>query len=187
MHSTMDTDRSQSVGAVVTPECNLELPTWLSAPDPTPPARSKPMRELVLVQYESVFPRILEKMYGGSTLQAAIGDDFREIDSGAFLRWIKKDPQRQVLYKEAKEIRTEAWAGKIIEHAIAENTTEDVQRSTLIVNTYKWLMASDNRKAYGESKQIDFGGTISITSALAAAKTRVIENEVIDVLELDNG
>ena len=102
MHSTMDTDRSQSVGAVVTPECNLELPTWLSAPDPKPPARSKPMRELVLMQYESVFPRILEKMYGGSTLQAAIGDDFREIDSGAFLRWIKKDPQRQVLYKEAK-------------------------------------------------------------------------------------
>jgi hypothetical protein len=48
-------------------------------------------------------------------------------------------------------------------------------------------MASDNRKAYGESKQIDFGGTISITSALAAAKTRVIENEVIDVLEMDNG
>jgi hypothetical protein len=139
------------------------------------------------MQYESVFPRILEKMYGGSTLQAAINDDFREIDSGAFLRWIKKDPQRQVLYKEAKEIRTEAWAGKIIEHAIAENTTEDVQRSTLIVNTYKWLMASDNRKAYGESKQIDFGGTISITSALAAAKTRVIENEVIDVLEMDNG
>jgi hypothetical protein len=41
-------------------------------------------------------------------------------------------------------------------------------------------MASDNRKTYGDTKQIDFGGTISITAALEQARTRVIEAEVID-------
>jgi len=171
----------QSVGTATASE--LALPNWLTVPDPVPPKPSREVKALALVQFESAFPQILERMYSGSTLQSAINDDFRELDSGAFLRWIKKDPERHTLYKEAKEIRTEAWAGKIIQHAVASDSAEDVQRSKLIVDTYKWLMAADNRKTYGDTKQIDFGGTISITAALQQARGRVIEAEVVDMIE----
>ena len=164
-------------------EANSMFPDWLSLPDPPEPKPSTEARQLALTVFESVFPTILEKMCSGSTLQAAIDDDHRQLDSGAFIRWIKKDPERHTLYKEAKEIRTEAWAGKIIEHATAEDNAEDVQRSRLVVDTYKWLMAADNRKAYGETKQIDFGGSISITGALAAARSRMVTDEVIEMVE----
>ncbi len=186
----MDTLNQSSVGTVEAASQSsdqpIELPNWLTAPDLPAPKQSREMRDLIVMQYESAYPRILERMYSGSTLQAAIDDDFREIDSGAFLRWIKKDPLRFSLYKEAKEIRTEAWAGKIIEHAVASDSAEDVQRSKLIVDTYKWLMAADNRRTYGDTKTIDLGGSISVTAALAQAQARVIEAEVIDVIEKDN-
>jgi hypothetical protein len=42
-------------------------------------------------------------------------------------------------------------------------------------------MSAHNKKRYGESKQIELGGTISITEALAQAQARVIEAEVIEV------
>ena len=186
--ATMDTSPIESVGVVATATASqpIELPNWLTAPEPPAPKPSREMRDLIVLQYESAFPRILERMYSGSTLQAAIDDDFREIDSGAFLRWIRKDPERHALYKEAKEIRTEAWAGKIIEHAVASDSAEDVQRSKLIVDTYKWLMAADNRRTYGDTKQIDFGGTISITAALAQAQARVVEAEVIELSTKDD-
>jgi hypothetical protein len=169
--------------SVVGADVTSSLPDWLSIPDPPAVKPGPEVRQLTTTVFEMVFPRILEQICSGSTLQAAINDDHRAIDSGAFLRWIKKDPERSTLYKEAKEIRTESWAGKIIEHATAEDGLEDVQRSRLVVDTYKWLMASDNRKTYGETKQIDFGGTISITGALAAARSRVMENELVDMVE----
>lgn len=175
----MDKHTLDSVGAVTT-AVDSDLPDWLAAPIAPTPRQSGEKRALLFEQYEAVFPRILEKMYSGSTMQAAIRDDFRDIDAGSLMRWIKKDPERANLYKEAKEIRTEAWAGKLIDHAIGADVTEDVQRSKLVVDTYKWLMAADNRRAYGETKQIDFGGTISINSALAAAKERIV-----NIIEMD--
>jgi hypothetical protein len=42
-------------------------------------------------------------------------------------------------------------------------------------------MSAHNKKRYGEIKQVELGGTISITEALAQAQARVIEGEVIDV------
>ena len=174
----MDTLTQQSVGADVTP-----LPDWLTAGEPPAPATSKPVKALVLQQFEAVFPRTLELISSGYTLTNAIAELPIDIDPGAFLRWIKRDHQRHEAYKEAKEIRTEAWAGKLVESAEAADTAEDVQRSKLKVDTLKWLMAADNRRTYGEVKQVELGGQISITAALAAAQQRVIEAEVIEVIE----
>ena len=67
----METRNTQSVGAVVTPDStvsngdNLELPQWLSVPDPKPIAPSKVMRELMLSQYENIFERVIEQIYRG--------------------------------------------------------------------------------------------------------------------------
>lgn len=156
------------------------LPEWLSSPVDTVP-KSTVSKELNLVIFEQVFPTIMDKLCEGYTLSNALKEDDRNISEGAFLRWIKKDPERLKLYCEAKEIRTENWAGRIISHASGENPMEDVQRSKLIVDSYRWLMESDNRKVYGKSQQIEIGGTISVASALEAAKARLLEASTIDM------
>lgn len=174
----MDQTIVSSVGADVTVG---DLPSWLTNEDPAPPAPSKQRKALIFVQFETTFQRVLELISSGSTFISAIRELPIELDAGAYLRWIKKDSERDRMYREAKEIRTEAWAGKLVDYAEGADTAEDVQRSKLKVDTLKWLMAADNRRTYGESKTIELGGSISITQALAAASQRVIEAEVIDI------
>lgn len=174
----------QSVGADTTVSDQPPiLPSWLSNPDPAPLTTSKERKALLFVQFETAFPRVLEMMSSGYTFTSAVRELPLELDHGAFLRWIKKEPGRAEMYKEAKEIRTEAWAGKLIEYAEGVDSAEDVQRSKLKVDTLKWLMAADNRKTYGDTKSIELGGTISITAALAAANSRLIEGEVLEAVE----
>jgi hypothetical protein len=180
------------------------LPDWLSSSAPTsathapisthiptstftPPtsklvksANQDPREKLLNVQYENLFMRALDEITAGKTLVQVLRDDLREFEQGAFLRWINKDPVRKQMYKEAKELRTEAWAGWVVEESYGENTLRDVQRSRLITDNLRWLMTADNRRTYGDTKQIDIGGTISITGALAAAQARLINDEIID-------
>ena len=185
----METRNPSSVGAVVTPSSvqpvsngdNLELPQWLSVPDPKTPSQSKVMRELVHSQYDSIFERVIEQIYRGRSLASLLQDDPREINYEDFLRWIKRDPMRHERFKEAQESRTEFIAGEILEIADAEDSIEDVQRSKLKIDTRKWLMGAWNKKRYGEVKQVEVAGSISITEALQQAQMRVIEAEVIDV------
>jgi hypothetical protein len=171
----------QSIGATTIEASSL--PSWLSVMDPSPPPVSKERKALLFVQFEMAFPRVLELMSSGYTLNRAVDEIPIDIDHGAFLRWINKNPGRKELYKEAKEIRTESWAGKLVEYAEGESTAEDVQRSKLKVDTLKWLMGADNRRTYGDVKQVELGGSISITAALAQASQRVIEGVVIDAIE----
>ena len=186
----MDTSPKGSAGTTTDDPNSSVLPSWLTShleQDPAPLLNlSKEQRALHPVQFEMVFQRVLDLISSGSTLTSALRDLPMELDSGAFIRWIKKDHVRAEAYKDAKETRTEAWAGKLVEYAEAKDAAEDVQRSKLKVDTLKWLMGADNRKAYGDVKQIDVGGSISITGALAAANQRaqqVIEAEVTEVIE----
>ena len=183
----MDNSIDQSVGATVL-TASTSLPDWLTAPPiVTPPltlAQQKVKAELVQTQFESMFIRVLEEMASGKTLTQVLSDDFRGFKAGAFLKWVKRDPDRHSLYKEAKELRTEHWAGEVIEIADADDSMEDVQRSRLRIDTRKWLMGSDNRKVYGETKTIDVGGSISIIGALEAANNRVVElSDIEDVTD----
>ena len=180
----MEQATSQSVGTVVTGES--QLPSWLSVPDPKPPRMSKEARELLHVEYQQIFERVIEDVYRGRSLQSLIQDDFRLISYEDFLRWVRRDPERHERFKEAQEMRTEFLAGEILEiadgvEAVDPTSNDTVNRDKLRIDTRKWLMSAHNKKRYGEVKQVELGGTISITEALAAAQARVIDNEVIDV------
>lgn len=180
----MEQDTHSFVGTVVTGE--TQLPSWLSCPDPKPPKPSSEAKSLRLAQYEQIFERVIEDIYRGRSLQSIIEDDHRLISYEDFLRWIKKDPVRHERFKEAQEMRTEFIAGEILEiadgtHSIDPHSNDTVNRDKLRIDTRKWLMSAHNKKRYGETKQIELGGTISITEALAQAQARVIEGEVIDV------
>ena len=142
------------------------------------------------MQYENMFENFIEQVYRGRSLKSLVEDDPRLVSYEDFLRWIKRDPQRHERFKEAQEMRTEFLAGEILEIADGANSLdaaspEMVNRDKLRIDTRKWLMGAHNRKRYGESKQVEFGGTISITEALQQAQQRVIEGEVIDAVLID--
>lgn len=180
----MNQETNSFVGTVVTGES--PLPTWLSVPDPKPPKLSREAKALLHVEYEQIFERVIEDVYRGRSLQSLIEDDHRVVSYEDFLRWVKRDPVRHERFKEAQEMRTEFLAGEILEIAdgvdsIDPISNDTVNRDKLRIDTRKWLMGAHNKKRYGETKQIELGGTISITEALAQAQARVIEAEVIDV------
>ena len=185
---------------------SMGTPDWLNPPTPSnTPAwlepstedtplvqsggpQSSEVKSLLHAQYEMVFPRVLEYISEGHTLQRALRmlPADLNIHKGAFTHWMHKRPALYALYKEAKEIRTEAWAGEIIKHATAEEGengevySNDTARSRLIVDTYWKLMGADNRKTYGDTKTIELNTSISITAALEQAHGRVIEAQVIN-------
>jgi DNA primase len=173
-----------SVGTAVASES--QLPNWLSVPDPEPIKPSKEAKALLHLEYEHIFERVIEDIYRGRSLQSLIQDDHRVVSYEDFLRWIKRDPQRYERFKEAQEMRTEFIAAEILEIAdgvesVDPSAPDTVNRDKLRIDTRKWLMGAHNKKRYGETKQIEFAGQISITEALAQAQARVIEAEVTDV------
>lgn len=145
-----------------------------------PQERRRLTRELLDATFDAMFERVLTEITRGRTLKSIVAEDLRNIDYEAFWRWIKRDPRRMERYKEAKELRTEWWAGRIVEIAEADDALEDVARSKLKIDTYKWLMGADNRKTYGESKQIELSTSISITAALEQARSRVAALPVVE-------
>ena len=153
-----------------------------------PQERRRLSKELLDATFDAMLERVLTEITRGRTLKSIVAEDLRNIDYEAFWRWIKRDPRRMERYKEAKELRTEWWAGRIVEIAEADDALEDVARSKLKIDTYKWLMGADNRKTYGESKQIEVSTPISITAALEQARSRVaalpVVEEISDVDDL---
>lgn len=150
----------------------------------------------MFVQFEVVLPRILEQVCAGATVDNAIKSlrPLVMLDTGAFLLWLKKRPEFYGMYKEALEIRSEVWTGKMIQHAAGVDdegltSTNDVNRDKLAVDTYWKLIQAQNRKEYGDIKQIEVNQQISIVGALDAARARtraVVESQVVDVDLLTN-
>ena len=161
------------------------VPDWLASSGANAPPLDLSQRRILTralqdTTFEAMFERVLGEMVKGRTLKEVLANDQRTIEYEAFFRWIKRDPQRHERYKEAKELRTEWWAGRIIEIAEADDSIEDVARSKLKIDTYKWLMGADNRKTYGETKQVEINQSISILSALEAAQSRIAPTQMVD-------
>jgi len=150
-----------------------------------PAEHRRATRALLDASFAAMFERVLTEMTKGRSLNAIVRDDLRDIEYDAFWRWIKRDPQRYERYKEAKELRTEWWAGRIVEIAEAEDSVEDVARSKLKIDTYKWLMGADNRRQYGDIKQVEVNQSISITAALEQARSRLLTD--VTTVDIDDG
>jgi len=165
------------------------IPDWLEPGTPDQPlvdqSLSQRRREISRAHQEAMFDcmfeRVLGEMVKGRTLKNVLDSDVRGIEYEAFFRWIKRDATRMERYKEAKELRTEWWAGRLVEIAEADDSVEDVARSKLRIDTYKWLMGADNRRVYGDTKQVEINQSISITAALEKARARLPAADVVDV------
>ena len=86
---------------------------------------------------------------------------------------MKADPDRIERYREAKELQTYAWADQMVD--IINDGLIEPNRAKVMLDGYKFLMASHNRKVYGASQQIEISQSISIVKAMEEAKGRVIE------------
>ena len=143
----------------------------------------------MFVQFEIILPRILEAVASGSTIDSALKSlrPLMTLETGPFLTWLKKRPAEYALYVEAKELRTEVWTGRYLQHATGvdsegETTLNDVNRDKLAMDAYKWLISTQNRKEYGDVKTLEVNQQISIVGALDAARARALSSvEVVDV------
>lgn len=158
------------------------LPPWMLSPGASPEDLPALRRANELRLYEHTFDRMMEHVAMGQPLRAALSTDPRNIDYARFLAWVMKDENRKDRYYEAQATGSEVVATQMLEIADASDTMEDVQRSTLRINTRKWLMGVWNRKRFGEVKQIDQTVTIDMVGAMEAARERAARRgEIVDV------
>lgn len=180
----------------------VELPDWLHAPSPPPPAPAhvtthththvptssdydpNAVKELTLMQFELMFDRVLDEVASGRSISSVLRDDHRKLNLSRFLRWVKSSPERQAKYEQAQEIAAEIKMDECVEIADGEDNLEEVSRSKLRIDTRMIQVKAHYRRRYGDTKTIEFGGSISILNALQEARSRVIEN-VTDVTLLD--
>jgi hypothetical protein len=159
-----------------------ELPEWLIG---TPVKEEKLIpteeaRKLLEVQYSNMFNSLIDRVTMGESLKSALNEDTRKFDYALFLRWIFKNEKRRNLYYEAQAVGAEVKFSEILDLAEAKDSFEDIQRSSLRINTTKYHISVANRKRFGEVKQVEHSGTISIKDAMEQANTRVIDLHCLD-------
>lgn len=138
----------------------------------------EPAHRLIERTYRNIFETILDNLGNGITVAETLRDDYREISYGSLLRWIHENPDRKNLYEHARRIGTEVMANEIVNISDGKNpdgsdSLEDVARSTLRINTRKFIMQSWNRDRYGDKRQIDQNVNVNIADAMAEADRRV--------------
>lgn len=122
---------------------------------------------------------ILAKVQKGLGLKTACdGDDWLPNES-TFRFWCDSDPDLSARYARAREDRADVIFEEMID--IADNASNDwmerqgeksagwvlngdhVQRSKLMIDTRKWMLAKMQPKKYGEKLDLNHGGALQIT------------------------
>jgi len=93
-----------------------------------------------------------------------------------------RDETRKNRYYEAQEIGAEIVSHQILGIADASDSLEDVARSTLRINSRKWLMGVWSRKRFGDIKQVDQNITIDLSAAMQEAQQRLDNARTVEVL-----
>lgn len=163
----------------------VEVPDWLTADTPetplTPQRRTLTPEEkqLMEMQFSHIFERVCDQLALGQPLTHILNSDPRSLDNARFLRWVLNDEDRKAeYYKALEEAAEHIFVNDMIRIADAEDSLEDVQRSTLKLNTRWKYMAICNRKRFGDIKQIDSNIHIDLVDAIRKADERVRTIEV---------
>lgn len=164
-----------SIARMTTP-----LPYWLTAAPAEEP--SVVSREGLLVSFPHAFETILSMLSRGMTLKKAFRERFPGANYELMMRWIMRDAERKRLYYDAQEIGAETTFSELIERADGtdpEHSMETVDRARLAIDTRKYVIERQNRKRFGDVKQIEMNQNINLRGALEEARGRLIEGEVI--------
>lgn len=132
--------------------------------------------------FEAVFDDIIEHIASGQPLSAFVEMRPLDFDYRRCLSWIMRDETRKNRYYEAQEIGAEIVSHQILGIADASDSLEDVARSTLRINSRKWLMGVWSRKRFGDIKQVDQNITIDLSAAMQEAQQRLDNARTVEVL-----
>ena len=138
-------------------------------------------RALDEITYEALFDEFLDAVReNGLGVRQLFDNDPRAPDLKRFVAWVMRDENRKAQYYEAQAIGAEVLMIETPLIADASDSLEDVNRSTLRVNTRKWQMGVWNRKRFGDIKQIDQNVTIDLSGAMQAAQERLDRARTVD-------
>lgn len=142
------------------------------------------LRQLRRENDEAVYPALfeiaLDGIASGNPMTAVVESYPLRVNIDRFRAWVLRDETRRARYYEAQALGAEVVAEQIIEIADADDSIEDVARSTLRINSRKWLMGVWNRKRFGDVKQIEQNVVIDMGEAMAAAQARVDAARTVD-------
>lgn len=137
------------------------------------PERRLAELQLAETVFDIIYDDALDRLMLGHPVEDIIGDHSHErpetrLSVPHFLRWIRKDSKRKQQFDEAMEMGGHIRFNEMIRIADGvDNPMEDVQRSTLRVNTRKIGLKAYSPKQFGEdpsSSSAPTGGiTVNIT------------------------
>jgi len=184
LQSDMDTQTSQNTIEAI--------PNWLS-PEMSQPSlpsatSSVTMAEVTNIIFDNFFEEIIERVTNGEPLSQIVREDPRGFSVSDIRSWILRDPTRKRRFYDARAIGADAVEDELISIADATDSAEDIQRSTLRINTRKWLLGVWNRDRYGDSKKLEVTNTTAISMKdILAERDRqleqlnIIEGECLNV------
>lgn len=157
------------------------VPAWLQ-----PPKVVDTTQEYNEWTWEEILTRVSE----GQLLRHICNDTTMPPDAGRLMRWIMKDPKRKERYYEAQDASAELLAEDAYRAAEGkdkngEYNMDDTQRSTLKVNTLKWMAGVRNRARFGDIKQVEQKVTLDISEAMSKAQERVVNLRNTVLIEND--
>lgn len=178
------------------PSHQLDLPQWL-APEPLPyyhPSVVQAKRSLRENQraiehltFESLFDDVLDKVReGGMLVNQMFDNDPRAPSYARFISWVYRDEGRRARYDEAQLAGAEVIKQQMLMiadgmDANGDPSPDDVNRSTLRINTRRWLLGVMDKKRFGDVKQIDQTVTINLGDAMREAQERLDRARTVDV------
>ena len=124
---------------------------------------------------QEIADTICDRLANGETLRAICRDEGMPSKTSV-MRWLNKDAAFRDQYARAREDQADHWADDIV--GISEDRSADyitdpdgrvrsdntgVNRSRLMVDTKKWLMARMAPKKYGDKLTTDVNATGDIT------------------------
>ena len=146
---------------------------------------------LMLQTFDIAFEIALERLAEGISLDVFCREYYKPISPAKFRTWIYRNPKRKAAYLAAKAIGAEAIEDEMIRisdgiRPDGSETPEDVTRSTLRINTRKWLLTIWNRPRYGDKTTIEQTTTTKLdTSGVSTAelRSRLLESLGLDTVD----
>lgn len=167
----------------------LDVPEWLTLPRPyyhpdvihTRRKVKDAQRAMDEITYEAMFDEFLDAVReNGLGVRQLFDNDPRTPDLKRFVAWVMRDENRKSQYYEAQAVGAEVLMIETPMIADASDSLEDVNRSTLRINTRKWQMGVFNRKRFGDVRQIDQNVTIDLSGAMQEAQERLDRARTVD-------
>ena len=173
-------------------QTQLDLPPWLAQTEPLPyyhpdvvkakAQRRENQRAIEHLTFESLFDDVLDKVReGGMLVNQMFDNDPRAPSYARFISWVYRDENRRARYDEAQLAGAEVIKQQMLMIADADDSLEDVNRSTLRINTRKWMLGVMDKKRFGDTKQIDQTVTINLSDAMREAQERLDRARTVDV------